>query len=164
MLHFPMLIPRDGVATPKPGGRVETMTQDATGPGVIHAVSVAVLCDGRFLLVRRGRAPTRGQFAFPGGRVEAGEAAEQAARRELFEETGLEAADLAPAAEVTLEGDDRRLYRLEVFRADSVQGTLRAGDDADHAGWYTLEEMRSLPVTKSTLEVAETVACTAVSS
>lgn len=140
------------------------MTRDATGGSVIHAVSVAVLCDGRFLLVRRGHAPARGRFAFPGGRVETGEAAEQAARRELFEETGLEAADLTPAAEVVIRGDGERRYRLEVFRANSVRGTLRAGDDADHAGWYTLEEMRSLPVTKSTLEVAETVACTAVSS
>ncbi|WP_309084019.1 NUDIX domain-containing protein [Chelativorans sp.] len=124
----------------------------------IHAVSVAVLAHGRFLLVRRGRAPSRGLFAFPGGRVEPGENAEAAARRELFEETGLCAGKMAVLRELIIEGDAGRRYRLEVFRALEVEGVLSAGDDADHAGWYTLEEMRSLPITASTLAVAESIA------
>lgn len=59
------------------------------------AVAVVILPDeeGRacFLLTRR--APTlrahRGQWALPGGRIDAGETAEDAARRELGEEVGL---------------------------------------------------------------------------
>ncbi|WEX07658.1 NUDIX domain-containing protein [Chelativorans sp. AA-79] len=121
----------------------------------IHAVSVAALSGGRFLLVRRGRAPSKGLFAFPGGRVEPEEDGEAAARRELHEETGLCAGEIALFREIVIDGEGGRRYRLEVFRASEVEGTMEAGDDADHAGWYTLEEMRGLPVTPSTLAVAE---------
>ena len=56
-----------------------------TKPKEIRAVSAAVQKNGCFLLVRRGRAPAKDYFAFPGGRVEAGETAEQALARELLE-------------------------------------------------------------------------------
>lgn len=140
------------------------MAEDATtGEGDIHAVSVALLRDGCFLLVRRAQPPARGQYAFPGGRVEPGESAEEAARRELLEETGLEAGELAPATEIVIEAGDR-CYRLEVFSGMHVSGRMEAGDDADHAGWYTVEEMRAMPVTESTLAVAERIAAAAGSS
>ena len=69
-----------------------------TATPAIDAVSVALLRGERVLLVRRGRAPAMGLFAFPGGRVEAGETLEDAVRRELREETGLEAEAIAPVS------------------------------------------------------------------
>lgn len=127
------------------------MDEDAT-----LAVSVAAVSGDRVLLVRRGRAPARGLYAFPGGRVEPGESLETAARRELAEETGLLAERLARLDEMLLGGgpNDVRLYRLTVFRADRVSGRLRAGDDAAEVAWYSLEAMRGLPMTGSTLTVA----------
>lgn len=124
---------------------------------VIHAVSLVVHARRRFLLVRRGRPPSEGLFAFPGGRVETGETAEEAVRRELREETGLIADEISLLRQMTIEGDSGRRYLLEVFSALAVHGTLQAGDDASHAGWFALEEMRHLPVTASTLAVAEEV-------
>jgi len=128
------------------------------GESDIHAVSLAVLVDGRFLLVRRGRAPAKGLFAFPGGRVEAGEDAETAIRRELLEETGLSAGAVSLFREITIDGESGRRYLLKVFRAAEVEGEMREGDDADHVGWYTLGEMLGLPITDSTLTVAEGIA------
>lgn len=57
---------------------------------VILAVSGVVLDDqGRVLLVRRVRDPEAGCWTVPGGRVKTGESLEQAAAREVLEETGI---------------------------------------------------------------------------
>jgi hypothetical protein len=53
-------------------------------------VSASVWRDGRVLLVQRAKPPV-GIWAFPGGHVEPGERLEEAAARELHEETGLTA-------------------------------------------------------------------------
>lgn len=130
---------------------------DTAKVGEIPAVSVALLRGATVLLVRRGRAPSRGLYAFPGGRIEPGETIEQAARRELFEETGLAAGDLAVLAEVGVEGerDDRPVrYHLTVLTGTWVGGEAVAADDAEAAGWYGPDELEKLPVTLSVLEIA----------
>jgi ADP-ribose pyrophosphatase YjhB (NUDIX family) len=118
----------------------------------IPAVSVALVCGDRVLLVRRGRAPSLGLYAFPGGRIEPGETAEQAARRELFEETGLIAGRLELHRELLI--GNPATFRLQVFTGTHEGGEPRAGDDADEAGWCALADMENLPVIQSVMEVA----------
>lgn len=126
-----------------------------SAPLAIDAVSVALLRGERVLLVRRGRAPAMGLFAFPGGRVEAGETLEDAVRRELREETGLELDAAAPVVTLDIEPEGSGpAFRLHVFSAHYTGGEPLAGDDADMAGFYGLEEMARLPVIPSVLEVA----------
>ncbi|TGW06623.1 NUDIX domain-containing protein, partial [Mesorhizobium sp. M2D.F.Ca.ET.145.01.1.1] len=60
----------------------------------LPAVSVAVVRGDSILLVKRARPPSQGLYAFPGGKVEGDETLEDAARRELMEETGLRATGL----------------------------------------------------------------------
>jgi ADP-ribose pyrophosphatase YjhB (NUDIX family) len=125
---------------------------------VIPAVSVAVLRGERVLLVKRGRAPSKGLYAFPGGKVEAGETLEEAARRELLEETRLEAQDFRPLAEIHIEGAPEGHpvdYQLTVFGARHGGGEPIASDDAETAAFYTLAEMRALPLADSVLATAE---------
>ncbi len=54
------------------------------------AVSAAIFRDGKILLVRRARAPAKGIYTLPGGRVEFGETLVEALRREMREETSLQ--------------------------------------------------------------------------
>ena len=141
------------------------MTSDApdtslypTAPaGLRLAVSVVAYQEDRFLLVERANDPGRGMFAFPGGKVEAGESLKDAARRELLEETGLTAGKLSLLTQVTIHGVAGG-FLLHVFLADSVIGDLVAGDDAATANWYSLEELNALAVPQSVREVALKVA------
>lgn len=57
-------------------------------PCITLGASIACFRGGSVLLARRGRAPWRGRWSLPGGRIEPGETAAQAALRELAEETG----------------------------------------------------------------------------
>ena len=52
-------------------------------------VDIVILKENDLLLIRRGREPFRGKWALPGGFIEYGETAEEAAVREAAEETGL---------------------------------------------------------------------------
>ena len=124
----------------------------------LPAVSVAIFHDGAFLLVRRGREPSKGLYAFPGGRVDAGELDEEAVRRELAEETGLAVEALHPLVELHLPGTaDHPAFRLLVFRGYGPAGTPAAGDDADAVGWFGLDDMQRLPVIQSVLETAQAI-------
>lgn len=123
----------------------------------IAAASVALVRDGRFLLVKRGRGAARGQYAFPGGRCEAGESAVDAARRELAEETGLVAGELTLLRRIEIEGEVA-VYELDVFLAHDAAGDAVAGDDAESLGWFTIGEMEQLDITSSTLEFAREIA------
>jgi 8-oxo-dGTP diphosphatase len=102
---------------------------------------------GRVLLVRRGHAPSRGLWSVPGGRIERGETPEQAAAREVREETGLDVR--VGALLLTVEIGD---YLVHDFAAEVVAGTLRAGDDADDVRWCSIEDAALLPLTPGLLD------------
>ncbi|TPM82654.1 NUDIX domain-containing protein [Mesorhizobium sp. B2-3-3] len=124
----------------------------------LPAVSVAVVRNDTVLLVKRARQPSQGLYAFPGGKVEPGETLEDAARRELMEETGLHAAGFRPLREIHIDGRDDLHpvdYRLTVFGAAYAGGEAVASDDAETAAFYTLREMAALPLAGSVLMVAQ---------
>jgi 8-oxo-dGTP diphosphatase len=91
---------------------------------------------GRVLLVRRKFPPFQGRYALPGGFVEIGETVEEAARRELAEETGVKAGGLQL---VGVYSDPRRDPRghicSAVFLARAPRARPAAGDDAAAAEW-----------------------------
>lgn len=101
----------------------------------------AVLFDttGRILLVRRKNPPFQGAYALPGGFVEPAETVEQAAARELYEETGMRAVALHLCGVYSAPGRDPRGWTVSVaFLGLSAANTLRpcAGDDAADAAFF----------------------------
>jgi 8-oxo-dGTP diphosphatase len=124
-----------------------------------QAASSAILeRDGRFLLIRRMNPPSADLFAFPGGRAEPGETPADTALREFHEETGIRARNPVLFATYDLNGDkdDTRHFFLSVFKVEAdIETEAIAADDAADPGWYTVEEIRALPVPASVLECAE---------
>ena len=134
-------------------------TEQATSGPRIRAVSAAIFYRGRFLLVRRGRAPGRGLYAFPGGRVEAGETLVEAVRREVMEETGALVGAVEHMVDLDLEpADGGAGFVLSVHAAGFAGGAIVAGDDAEEAMWLTLEEMAALPLAAFVYEIAARIA------
>jgi 8-oxo-dGTP diphosphatase len=139
-----------------------TMTDPITSALRPRAASSAILeRDGRYLLIRRKNPPSLDLFAFPGGRAEPGETPEETALREFFEETGITARHPQLFATYDLETRDtagklESHFFLSVFqiKADADTPAI-AADDAADAGWFTLEEIRTLPVPESVLECVE---------
>lgn len=91
---------------------------------------------GHVLLIRRKNEPFRGSYALPGGFVDIGERVEDACRRELSEETGLQVGELRLVGVYSDPKRDPRghtctvVYLARVGRAD-----VTAGDDAAAAEW-----------------------------
>ena len=122
----------------------------------VSAVGAVVVHDGAVLLVRRGRAPSRGVWAVPGGRVELGETLAQATEREVREETGVEVRAGEPvwSFDSVIRDEDGSVawhYVIVDLLADYVSGEPRARDDAAEACWARPEELSGLLVSKPTL-------------
>ncbi|HEY6065060.1 MAG TPA: NUDIX hydrolase [Thermoanaerobaculia bacterium] len=100
---------------------------------------------GRVLLVRRGRAPFRGRWAFPGGFCEWGETTERACAREALEETGMRVRIGEVLGVYSDPRRDPRGHTVSVlYEAKPIGGTVRGGDDADEARWFTHAELVKL--------------------
>jgi 8-oxo-dGTP diphosphatase len=91
---------------------------------------------GRVLLVRRKFPPFQGCYALPGGFVEVGETVEDAARRELAEETGVKAGRLQLLGVYSDPKRDPRGHTCSaVFLGRASRAKVTAGDDAADAEW-----------------------------
>ena len=107
----------------------------------VPCVGVVCLRDGEVLLIRRGREPRMGEWSLPGGRIEPGERAVDAALRELREETGVEAEILGLVDVVDgLFPEHGRHYVLIDYVAQWTGGEPVAGDDAAEAAFLSVEE------------------------
>ncbi len=96
----------------------------------------------RVLLVERGHEPFKGTWALPGGFMEWGESCEQAAARELMEETALKDIDLKLLGVFSKPGRDPRGTIVSVSYIGFVDPEkakhAKGGDDAAKAEWFPL--------------------------
>jgi 8-oxo-dGTP pyrophosphatase MutT (NUDIX family) len=155
-------------ATGSPGSPRREYFHDPTAPparSVVPAAFVAVRSpDGGVLLVRRRDS---GAWELPGGRVEVGETAVEAAVRETEEETGLhvEVTDLAglftdPGYVVRgADGEARQQFAV-LFRARAISGTPRGDQqETSEAAWVPVDDLAGLPISAPMrIRIAQAVA------
>ena len=124
------------------------------------AVGAIVMRDDKVLLVKRSKAPGKGLWAVPGGRVELGETLQEAAEREVTEETGITIRARNPVCAFDLiDRDDAGLVRFHYvivdLMADYVGGKAKPNDDASEVCWATSQELEELPASQTTKELVK---------
>lgn len=99
----------------------------------------------KVLLIQRGIEPYKGQWALPGGFVGIDESAEECARRELQEETGLQGVAVEQFhAFSDVNRDPRERVISIAYYALVKLSEVRGGDDASEAQWFSYDDVPSL--------------------
>ena len=97
------------------------------------------------LLIERGADPFKGHWAFPGGFLNIDESAQQGAKRELFEETGLREAYLRQFHTFSAVNRDPRERVISIAYYALVRiSEVKGGDDAAKAQWFPLDSVPPL--------------------
>ena len=99
----------------------------------------------KVLLIQRGIEPFKGKWAFPGGFMKIDETAEECARRELEEKTGLKNTAVEQFYTFSDVNRDPRERVITVAHYALVKlSEVKGGDDAASAKWFELETISSL--------------------
>lgn len=85
-------------------------------------------------------------WCFPGGRVRRGETTDQAARREAYEETGLEVGQLEALGQIESVGATGRRFLVDCFLTESWSGSMIRFPSSEHAGaaWVPSDHLTDL--------------------
>jgi ADP-ribose pyrophosphatase YjhB (NUDIX family) len=133
---------------------VPSAMRDSTDRPVV-AASAACFRDGRLLLVRRANPPRL--WTLPGGRVELGERAADAARRELQEETGVDAEVIGFAGyrDVVLEekGLPKSHFVILAFAARWRSGDGTPGPELSAVEWIDPRELSKFETTEGLADI-----------
>jgi len=96
----------------------------------------------KVLLIKRRNEPFKGRWAFPGGFVDMDEELEDAAARELAEETGLTGVKLQQLHTFGRCGRDPRGRNITVaFIGITKENKIKSGDDAAEAKWFDIDDL-----------------------
>ncbi|HEX2449104.1 MAG TPA: NUDIX hydrolase [Methyloceanibacter sp.] len=140
-----------------PLSMTEPLATHESRASVRDGASIAVFKDRKVLLVKRGRPPFAGLWSLPGGKTEGGETPRDAARRELVEETGIEAdvEGVVDMIKVVADGSSggSTTYKLTVYYGRPTGGSLKAGGDTIAADWVHLDDIETLPMTEGTADL-----------
>jgi mutator protein MutT len=139
------------------GDQKKAMSRRYPGSPMV-GVGAIIFRDNSVLLVQRGREPSLGQWTLPGGLVELGESLEEAVRREVMEEVGLEVdvKDLVVALDRVIldsEGKIEYHYILLDFLCEAGSQQPHASSDATACLFVPLDQFSGYALTKGTADV-----------
>jgi ADP-ribose pyrophosphatase YjhB (NUDIX family) len=127
--------------------------------GIIRIGSAAIIeksteAGPMILLGKRAKEPYKGYWVPPGGGIKWGEYANDAAKRELEEETGLkiETYSIAHVAESITEDEHRIII---YWNAVVLEGELKPQDDLSDAKWFYMDELVTLPIPPTSEEALQ---------
>lgn len=124
----------------------------------IPSVGALILYDERILIVKRASPPSIGKWSIPGGVIEIGETAEEAVRREVREEVGIdiqdvELLDIYDSITRDENGRVRYHYLIVEYLARPSSLEIKHSEEVLEYRWVTLEEITRLDVTPSLREL-----------
>lgn len=131
----------------------------------VMGVGGVIVDRGRTVLIRRGTEPLLGQWSIPGGTIELGETLEEAVRRELREETGLdvrvldliELFDRIYLENAVASSQEKKKPRYHFVIADYlcelVGGEPRAGSDVTDLAFAREDELSKFHLTEKATSV-----------
>ena len=124
----------------------------------IVGVGVLIEEDGRYLLVKRAAEPDAGMWSVPGGLIDVGEKAADAAAREALEETGLtieilNRVDVVDKIVRDPNGEVRYHFVIIDFIARPLSGDMKPMDDALDAVWVKPDEFTDYELTPTLVEL-----------
>ena len=112
---------------------------------VIATVDIIVIANSKILLIKRGKDPYKGFWAFPGGRIEEKDMdILEAAKRELYEETNIKNINLKYVKTIGNNFRDSRgfcLTNVFMVELDNKPDNIKAGDDAVDYMWHDLNDL-----------------------
>jgi 8-oxo-dGTP diphosphatase len=120
--------------------------------GLIHK-------DGKILLIKRKFEPNKGRWSLPGGLMEVGEDPEEAARREVREELGIEVRveELFQVANEVIrdqEGKVRYHFVLVDYLMAPLGDKIALNEESEEYRWFGPQEVEGLNTSKNTLLIA----------
>jgi 8-oxo-dGTP diphosphatase len=142
-----MLIRRSIPDFPVPGREYPSYPLVGVG-GLIHS-------KGKVLMIKRRFDPNKGKWSLPGGLVELGEAPQEAAKREVREELGLEVAveKLLQVANEVIRDDQGRIkyhFILVDYLMSPLGDRIVLNDESEEFAWFEPSAVAALDTTENT--------------
>jgi ADP-ribose pyrophosphatase YjhB (NUDIX family) len=121
-------------------------------------VGILIRKGDEYLLIKRASEPDKGLWSVPGGMVEVGEKAEEAAIRETKEETGLEieiVKDLGAVDKIVRDEVGKIKYHFIIidYLAEPVAGEMHYHDDALDAQWVHVRDFKKYTMSPTLVDL-----------
>jgi ADP-ribose pyrophosphatase len=121
-------------------------------------VGILIQDEDKYLLIKRAAEPDAGLWTIPGGIVELGETAKDAAVREVYEETGLEIVilDLLDVVDKIITDDSNRIkyhFIIVDYLAKVYGGQLNPSSDATDARWVAVSDISKYQLSPTLLKL-----------